>query len=611
MRNFLTSLLGTLAGLVLFFGAAGLCVILFFAALAASKHTQATSTVEKGSYLVFNLDVNISDAPAPFGSAEVIESLRTGESGVRTLQTRDVVRALEQASKDPAIAGLYLEGSLQPMGYGTGIATLREVRQAIASFEKSGKPVIGYLESTDFRDYYLVSAASQVWLDPYTDISLKGLSSMPLFYSGTLEKLGVGVQVTRVGKFKSAVEPFVRTQMSPEAREQLQVMLDDLWTHLKTDIATSRGIDPTVIQKLADDVGLVSADLAVAQKLATRKLYQDEVLQELKTRTGRTGSKESYKRADLAGYIKRLPAEASAVTPGPRIDRTDARIAIVYAEGAIVDGSGAPDEVGGDRYADELRRLREDVNVKAIVLRVNSPGGSAIASEHIQRELRLAKKAKPVVVSMGSYAASGGYWISAYGDRIFAEKTTITGSIGVFGLFFNFEKLSQTIGLSVDGVKTARRADMLTASRPKTDEELAVFQTTVDFIYDEFVSKVAEGRGLTPAKVREIGEGRVWTGSDALKLGLVDEIGTLGMAVEWAARKAGVQGAPRIEEYPRKRGFEDFLAEALAGMGQADARSQSVFESWIQKLKSEVRSLGSYNDPRGVYARLPVQIGLQ
>jgi protease IV len=610
MRNFLTSLLGTLAGLVLFFGAGFLCLIVLFAAIAASNQQKANTATEKGSYLTFDLKVNLADAPPPFGGPEFLSSL-SGEPTTKTLQTRDVVRALEAAAKDPAIAGLFLDGALEPVGYGSGVATLREVRQAIERFAKSGKPVLSYLTSSELRDYYLCSAATEVWMDPFEQLSIRGLASAPLFYSGTFEKLGVGVQVTRVGRFKSAVEPFVRKDLSPEAREQLQEMLDELWARLRSDIARTRNIPEEALQTIADTEGIVGADAALTHKLINRKLYQDEVIEELKARTGRKGSKEGPRQTDLAAYIKRLPDEGGGPVAGPKLARTDSRIAIVYAEGAIVDGHGAPDEVGGERFAEELRRLREDVNVKAIVLRVNSPGGSALASEHIQRELKLAKAVKPVVVSMGSYAASGGYWISAYSDRIFAENTTITGSIGVFGVFFNFEKLSSTVGLSRDVVKTARRADMMTPSRPKTDEELAVLQHTVDFIYDEFVGKVAEARGLPPARVREIAEGRVWTGTAALKLGLVDEIGGLPDAVAWAAQKAGVTGSPRIEEFPRRKGLNEVIAEALAGMGQSEVRSASVIEKWIQTVRREAAVVSSYNDPRGAYARLPLEIGLQ
>ncbi|WP_404421662.1 signal peptide peptidase SppA [Nibricoccus sp. IMCC34717] len=610
MRNFLTSLLGTLAGLVLFFGAGFLCLVVFFAAIATSSQQKGRTVVEKGSYLTFDLRVNLADAPPPFGGPEMLGSL-SGEPTTKTLQTRDVVRALDAAAKDPAIAGLFLDGALQPVGYGSGIATLREVRQAIERFAKAGKPVVSYVTSSELRDYYLCSAATEVWIDPFQQLSMRGLASAPLFYSGLFDKLGVGVQVTRVGRYKSAVEPFVRKDLSPEAREQLQDMLDELWTRLRSDIARTRQIPEEEIQTIADTVGILGATDAVARKLATRTLYRDEVIDELKARTGRKGSKEGPRQADLAAYIKRLPDEGGGAVPGPKPVRSDARIAVVYAEGAIVDGHGAPDEVGGERFAEELRRLREDVNVKAIVLRVNSPGGSALASEHMQRELKLAKAVKPVVVSMGSYAASGGYWISAYSDRIFAENTTITGSIGVFGVFFNLEKLSSTVGVTRDVVTTAKRADLMTASRPKTDEELAVLQHSVDFIYDEFIGKVAEARGLAPARVREIAEGRVWTGTTAVKLGLVDEIGGLPEAIAWAAQKAGVTGAPRIEEFPRRKGLNEIIAEALAGMGQSEARSLSVVEKWIQVVRREAAMVSSYNDPRGAYARLPLEISLQ
>jgi protease-4 len=289
------------------------------------------------------------------------------------------------------------------------------------------------------------------------------------------------------------------------------------------------------------------------------------------------------------------------------------RIAIVYAEGAIVDGEGGSGEVGGARFSRALRRLREDDDVKAIVLRVNSPGGAVGASEQIQRELRLAREKKPVIISMGSYAASGGYWISAYGDRIFAQPDSITGSIGVFGLQLDVQKLANNLGLTFDTVKTGKFADTLTITRPKTEEELAVVQKLVDWIYGEFVGKVAEARQLDRATVEEIAQGRVWSGTEAKRLGLVDEIGGLGAALAYTAGKAGLGANYQIQEFPVKSEFSELLQQMLndlAPLGAKAAGATAPQAKLVQGLGRELKVLQTLNDPQGVYARLPFGLGI-
>ena len=280
---------------------------------------------------------------------------------------------------------------------------------------------------------------------------------------------------------------------------------------------------------------------------------------------------------------------------------------MVYAEGDIVDGEGEWTQVGGDRFARELRKLRQDDKVKAIVLRVNSPGGSATASEVIQREMRLAAMEKPVVVSMGSYAASGGYWVSTYSDRIFAEPTTITGSIGVFGIVFDVKELAGNIGINFDSVKTGRFADALSISRPKTDAELAVLQRSIDWIYEQFIEKVAESRHLDRSVVEEIAQGRVLSGSEALKLGLVDELGSLNAAIRYAAEQADLGGGYRVTEFPRRKELGEAIAELLQRLQPAGARS-GIYSDLLRRMEMELKTLNAYNDPQGIYARLPINL---
>ncbi len=604
MKNFFTSLLGTFTALVIFFGGCLLAVLFLFGVLVALGQPRPP-TVQQGSYLVFDLSTNIQDAPPEFDGGAILGPL-LGGGRINTLQLRAVTRALKVAAHDRRIAGLLLTGRVLPVASGAGFGSLQEVRTAIEDFRKSGKPVMAYLKNATTRDYYLASAANEVVLDPYGVLLLPGLASRPLFMAGAMEKFGVGVQVTRVGKYKSAVEPYTRTDLSPPAREDLQTLLDDLWSDVVQDIARSRGLTPAAVQAAVDSHGIFMGADAVSAKLVDKLAYRDEVIDELREKVGRDATNpDTFRQVSLAAYanVVRQMAPPASIRPG--------RVAVVYAEGDIVDGDGQTGEVGGRRFARELRRLRQDDSIKAIVLRVNSPGGSATAAEEIQRELRLTMKVKPVVVSMGSVAASGGYWISAYADRIYAEPTTITGSIGVFGLFFNVQKLANNLGFTWDSVKTGKLAGLLTASRPKTDEELAIFQKLVDWIYEQFTDKVADARKLDIARVREIAQGRVWSGAEAKKIGLVDEIGGLHDAMLYAAKKAGLGANFWVTEYPRKRDLRELIDQMLRDMGSGDTHLGGALGKMVGEFKEEVKVLGRFNDPQDIYARLPVNLSVQ
>lgn len=602
MKNFFTSMLGALVALVVF---SVVCVLLgigVLAALAAMGGSDKAPSLEHNSYLVFDLSTNISDAPPPvnFGSLSHRQE---------ALQLRSVTRSLRAAAKDERIAGVYITGDLAPAAFGSGYAALKEVREALEAFRASGKPVTAYLTYATTKSYYLASAASDLAIDPYGVIMMPGLASEPMFFAGAFDKFGINVQVTRVGKYKSAVEPFTRREMSPENREEVQKLLADIWGGLLADIAPSRKTTPAKLQAAVDREGLFRAAVAKDAGLVDRVAYRDEIYDALKARTGRTGSKEPFRQVTIAEYAK--IAKDTPVTntkPGAPAKPTgqSGRIALVYAEGEIVDGEGDDDEIGGSRFSRELRKLRQDETIKAVVLRVNSPGGSASASEVIQREVRLLKKVKPVIISMGTYAASGGYWISAYGDRIFAEATTITGSIGVFGMQFDVKQLANNFGVTFDSVKTGRFADALTISRPKTPEELAVLQRTVDWIYSEFVAKVAEGRKLTPGRVEEIAQGRVWSGTDAKNVGLVDEIGGLDAAIAFAADKAGLTGNYKLVEYPRHKELVEAIQELLEQNTPRLARSAGLGAQLATRIEAEVKTLRAFNDPAGIYARLPL-----
>ncbi|OAM90264.1 signal peptide peptidase SppA [Termitidicoccus mucosus] len=617
MKNFFTSLLGSLVALVIFSLGAMLCSFLLIVVIASlGGGGKKKITVEKGSYLVLDMSVNITDAPPHIDRNIIAGALAGGGGAPPVLQLREATRALRSAASDRRIAGVFLHGRFAPADYGTGYAALKEIREALQAVKAAQKPVIAFLDSASVREMYLASLADEIVLDPYGELLMPGLASEPAFFAGAFEKFGVGVQVTRVGKYKSAIEPYTRTDMSPESREQMQKLLGDIWDELRGGVAAARGLTTADVQKIVDTEGLIRPESALDAGLVTRLAYRDEIIDEMKIRTGRAaGENEPFLQIALADYVTTVPVSAG---PSPAPVKTGtaktggSRVAVVYAEGVIVDGHGAPNEIGGERFAREIRRLRQDEDIAAIVLRVNSPGGSASASEHIQRELRVAAHTKPVIVSMGTYAASGGYWISAYGNRIFAGPGTITGSIGVFGVQFDIQRLSNNLGVTYDSVKTGKFADAITITRPKTEEELAVVQRMVDWIYDEFVGKVADARGIARERVHEIAQGRVWSGAEALRLGLVDEIGGLDDAIAYAAGKAGLKSGYKVTEYPRKKEFAEVLAELFQDIApNADARTSvtdGAVDQAIARLKAELSAINQFNDPKGIYARLPLEL---
>lgn len=614
MKNFFTSFLATLAAMIVFV-LGGLLVCFLLLGIVVALGQKKPATVPDGGYLVFDLSANLPDTPAQAeGMEELVEAL--GGQAPNRLQLRQVTRAIEAAGRDGAIKGLFLTGSLQPQGYGAGFAALKEVREAIEAFKASGKPVKAYLSLARTRDLYVASVADEITLDPYGALFVPGLASQPMFYTGAFEKFGIGVQVTRVGKYKSGIEPYTRKEMSPENREQVQKLLDDVWAELTAAIEAARGLPAGAVQRIADEKGMIRAEAARAGGLVDRVAYFDEMLDDLKAETGRRGSSRPFKQIALKEYARQVsPHGATPMRGQPgKVEVTveRGRVAIVYAEGEIVDGTGNEEGfVYGAKTARMLREARLDDGVKAVVLRVNSPGGSVTASETIAREVRLLQEKKPVVVSMGAYAASGGYWIAAPAGRIFAEPTTITGSIGVYGVLLNFQGLlNDKLGLTFDTVKTGRFADALSVTRPKTREEMALVQESVDWVYDQFIGKVAEARELERATVEEIAQGRVWSGAEALKLGLVDEIGGLAAAVKFAAAEAKLGEGFRVSEHPRAKQFAEALAEALEGR-QREKSLAGPMGVFIGETLRQLRALEKFNDPQGIYARLPFDLMLQ
>ncbi|BBD54924.1 signal peptide peptidase SppA [Planktothrix agardhii] len=607
MKDFLkftfASLLGNLIGLVLT-TTLGIGGLIFLVIMVASQ--DSGPLVKDKSVLVFDLALSVSDTGPNPSTSEALQELLSEDSPT-SIQLRTLVQTIDQASKDDKIVALYLQGTNTPIS--TGLANLKEIRQALQRFKDSGKTIIAYDIDWTAPEYYLASVANQVVINPLGSLDIKGLSSQVMFLTGALEKYGIGVQVIRVGKYKAAVEPFLLKKLSPENREQTQKLLGDLWGEWLRTIAPSRKVTPQQLQAFSNTEGILLADTALKGKLVDRVAYGDEVITDFKKMTGESKEKSQQFRQISINSYSRIP-EVADINNGNQNSKN--KIAIVYAEGEIVDGSGTSSQIGGDRLAKELRKLRLDEKVKAVVLRVNSPGGSATASEVIGREVDLIRKQKPVIVSMGNFAASGGYWIAMGADQIFAQANTVTGSIGVFGLLFNIQDIASKNGITWDIVKTSKFADIQTNSRPKSPEELARLQKVVNLIYDRFISNVATHRKLPKNQVQEIAQGRVWSGSQAKQLGLVDEIGGLDAAIAAAAKKANLGEDWTLKEPAKPRTLEERILDNLTGdnLTKIPTPVDPLTREFI-RLQEELLMIKEMNDPKGIYTRLPFNLKIE
>ncbi len=603
MRDFLkytfASILGTIVGLgvlgVLSFGG-----LLILVGTIANSSKDTGPKIENSSMLVFDLSMNITDSQPISTTAEALSRTLSDDSDPSSMTLRGVLETIDAAREDNRILGIYLHSSSGSSS--NGFATLREVREALERFRESGKTIIAYDQDWSEGEYYLASVAEQILLNPLGMIEMNGLSSETTFLAGGLQKYGVGVQVTRVGKYKSAVEPFVLTQSSAESRQQTEKLLTDIWSEFVATVDRNPNITAQQVQQVVNTKGMLMATEAEQQGFVTRLAYFDEVVAELKELTGNVEEDRTFRQVNLSGY-----AEVRDNQKSDKV-RSASQIALVYADGEIVNGEGSSTQVGGDRLAQQLRQLRRDDDVKAVVLRVNSPGGSATASEVIQREVQLIAESKPIVISMGNVAASGGYWISSYGSKIFAQPNTITGSIGVFGMLFNVQTLANNQGITWDVVKTGPYADIETVTRPKTAQELAIVQQMVDRIYERFLTLIVESRNLPQQKVSEIAQGRVWSGQEAKQLGLVDEIGGLKEAIAAAAELAELGDAWKVEEYPQNRTFEQILIERLLGSrikAWVPTPEPDPLTTQLQQVYEEVSILKGLNDPFHAYTRMP------
>lgn len=499
----------------------------------------------------------------------------------------DILNNLKKAAADPHIKGIYLDlsGSLG------GMASAEEFRNGLIEFKKSEKFILAYSDFYTQGNYYVASVADEIWVHPEGVVDFRGISTQLPFLKGMFEKLEIEPQVIRHGKFKSAIEPFVLDKMSDENREQIAKVFDSFWNHMVSEVAFARKISEEELKAIANEMKIQTAEDALKMKMTDKIGYKDEFLAVLMERTNKSAAKD-LKMVSMSKYTK-------APEQGPEKEFTRDKIAVIYASGDIVGGKGASDQIGSESLSETIRKAREDEKVKAVVLRVNSPGGDALASDVIWREVVLTKKEKPVIVSMGDLAASGGYYISCGADVIIAQPNTVTGSIGVFGLIFNVgEMMKNKAGITFDGYKTGTFADLGNMTRPLNDAERAIIQNSVERVYTTFTGKVSEGRKMTVAMVDSVGQGRVWSGVDALSLGLVDTLGGLEDAIAMAAKKAKLDNY-RISELPEKKDpFEQFIKEMSEG---AEARWLKYRLGDYYGVVNDLKYISKY---QGIQARM-------
>lgn len=579
-----------LASLLAFFVANFVWFFLFIIIIAGvAAIGSSTTIVEPKSVLKIDLTESIVDQPVNDPLAGFDPMSMNVQKSVSNMQ---VMNAIESAAQDDNIEGIYINLT----GTGTASAALlEEVRDYITAFKESGKFVVAYGEVYSQGGYYLASVADSIYLNPVGEMDWRGLAMQVMFYKGALDKLGIEPQVFRHGTFKSAVEPYIMSRMSPENRTQMETIASSIWGTMVADIAKERNLSIDSLNMFATDLSAMMAEDALANRMVDGLKYEDEVEDILREKL-ELDADEDITFVTLGEYIA-----ANPYTP----TYSDNKIEVIYAEGQIVQGTSEQGTLGSSTLADQLAEARLDEEVKAVVLRVNSPGGSALASEVIWREMELLRQQKPVIVSMGDYAASGGYYISAPADAIIADATTLTGSIGVFGLMFNAEKaLNNKLGITIDVAKTNPSADMGMPFRAVSSTERTKIMRSIEQVYSTFVNHVADGRNMTFDSVDAIGQGRVWTGNDGNRIGLVDEIGGLKYAIAVAADKAECLDDYMVREsMGEPTGLAALLSSLEAHISDRKMRKE------MGAMYDEYRSLRALMENEGVQAlALPIEI---
>jgi protease-4 len=581
----LASIIGVIvAGLLLLFITIGI-----FSAMVSVSDQPVQ--IEGNSVLILKFDHQIVDR----ASKNPFEDINFGIfEGNKTVGLNDILDCIRKAKTDDNITGIYLN----PMDIQAGLGTVEEIRAALKDFKTSGKFIYAYGEYLSQKAYYLSTVADTLVLNPQGSVDFRGLGGERMFYKKALEKLGVEVQIVRHGKFKAAVEPFLLDKMSDENRLQTETYLKSMWNEMLTDISASRKMGFDELNDIADMVASFrKADFALQKNLVDRLKYKDQVIDDLKKLTG-TSVKDDVKGIDIFKYVK-VPEKRSQTGLARN------KIAVIFASGNIDSGTSENDIVSED-LSRTIREARRDSSIKAIVLRVNSPGGSAYGSEVIWREVKLAAETKPVIASMGDVAASGGYYIAAAADTIMADRTTITGSIGIFGMIPNTQKLLEDkLGITRDVVTTNEHSDMISVTRPMTSFERDLMQQTIEAGYDTFISRVAEGRKMDKTKVDEIGQGRVWAAVNARENKLIDVYGGLTDAVELAKKMAKLD-TYRIVNLPKLKDPIEELIKEISGSAKAGFMKDELGENY--KYYEQMRG---FLLQRGVQARMPYDIAIQ
>jgi len=501
-----------------------------------------------------------------------------------------ILKNIEKASNDPRIDGIFLDMETIP----AGAATSEEIRNKLLEFKESGKFIVSYANGYDQKAYYMASLSDEIYLNTEGMILFKGLYAQLMFFKDLLDKMDIDMQIVRGpnNKYKSAVEPLMRDHISEASREQMDELLNSLWGKIIMSISQSRGISIDELNLIADKLELTTADKALQYKFIDGAKYRDEVMEILKNKTGR----KDDEKLNVISFGK---YEKARLTDKKGLKRN--QIAIVFAEGSIVQGKGSDGNIGSATLSKAISKARNDDKVKAIVLRVNSPGGDALASEIIRREVELAGNDMPIIVSMGNLAASGGYWISTNADYIFAQPTTITGSIGVFGIIPNFQKLfNKKLGINIDDIMTNENSDFIDVMKPLSPYQHAVLDESVTRIYNDFTSLVARTRNLEVSYVDSIARGRVWSGIDAKEIGLIDDFGGIEDAIAYAAEKADLGDDYRITTYPQRKEFIEQIVEELTGQA-----TQSIVKNELGDYYSYYQKVQSLKEMKGVQARLP------
>jgi protease-4 len=600
MRRFIIGLLQK--ALVLVVGYVLLLVVgLVFLWYTLQSFERKPTPIQTGSVLVIDLGLDVPDAPRHANLSELVgEALGSGQR-IRSVPLRHFVETLRMAREDERIEAVVLHGNFQPIGYGSGFAAIEELRDELLAFAAVGKPVTAYLDRPGLRELFLSSAAEQVWLHPYSELNLSGMSITTPFFTEALDRLGVNIQTLRAGAYKSALEPFTERQLSPENRAQLETLINDLWQHVQQAIVSGRQLPAhtELARGGLRESGIYFPSQAVDAGLVDGLLYMDQLLDSLQL---------SGAGARPQVTLERYLGEWEAAVEQANEDNNHSAIAVVYLEGDLVDEGGRSGWVDADSFARELRRLQRRENVAAVVIRVNSPGGSATAAEKLHREIARLAESRPVVVSFGSIAASGGYWLATPANQIVMSPAGLTGSIGVFGLTLNVDAAAERMGIGFETVRTDPFADITSIVRPRSENEMAILQTFVDILYNDFLQRVESGRGLRRADVEAVAEGRVFMAPYAVERGLGDRLGGLHTAIEQAALLANLSdGNWQIIEIPAKEPPVVSLMRLLDGDDQRLARLAKILpgdthQPWVESAQ---RLMETLSRSQSVQARLP------